>query len=65
MKFILAITCIIALGLTVIPPLLFAAGHVSEPSMKSLMLAGMLLWFPAAIGWDRLGSANSQKQIKG
>ena len=48
MRFILQILCAVALGLTVIPPVLFCAGQVGQPLVKQLMLAGTLLWFGAA-----------------
>ncbi len=34
-----------ALGLTIVPPLLFMFQSVAEPMMKSLMIAGCMLWF--------------------
>ena len=33
-----------ALGLTIIPPLLFMGQTMAEPAMKNLMIAGCVLW---------------------
>ncbi|MCS7089395.1 MAG: hypothetical protein RMN51_06565 [Verrucomicrobiota bacterium] len=45
-----------ALGLTVLPPLLFLAQQMEEPIMKHCMLAGTILWFLAA-PWALKGGA--------
>lgn len=37
-----------ALGLTVIPPILFAAGALADSAMKNAMIVGAILWFVAA-----------------
>ena len=39
---------IVALGLTVIPPILNATTVLGGPTMKGLMLAGCVLWFVTA-----------------
>lgn len=39
---------IVALGLTVIPPILNATASLGETTMKGLMLAGCILWFVTA-----------------
>lgn len=41
------ILSLIALGLTVVPSLLFLTGHLGEATMKSLMVAGTVVWFAA------------------
>lgn len=53
MTLVARLTGIVALVLTVVPAALFAAGQLAEPSMKSAMLVGTLLWFFAAPLWLR------------
>ena len=47
-KTITKILGILALGLTIIPPILNATDSLSDPGMKNLMLAGCVLWFVTA-----------------
>ena len=47
-KMITKILGVLALGLTIIPPILNATNALSDPGMKHLMLAGCLLWFATA-----------------
>jgi hypothetical protein len=37
-----------ALALTLMPPILFATGSLSESVMKALLLAATVLWFATA-----------------
>lgn len=37
-----------ALALTLIPPILFAAGSMDEVMMKAVLLVGTVLWFATA-----------------
>lgn len=39
---------VLALGMTVIPPILYALRSLSEPAMKILMLGGCITWFATA-----------------
>lgn len=39
---------VLALGLTVVPPILYAVQSLGEPVMKALMLGGCVLWFATA-----------------
>jgi len=41
----------LALLLTLLPPILFACGVMSDATVKALMLAGCGLWFVAAPGF--------------
>lgn len=45
----------LALGATVIPPLLFLLKMMSEPTMKGIMLAAALAWFIFAPLWLKGG----------
>jgi hypothetical protein len=56
MKTIAMILGIIALGLTVVPPILFAAHSLAEPTMKRLMLDGCILWFVTAPAFMKGGA---------
>jgi hypothetical protein len=47
MKKFLYATSLIGLLLTLLPPAAFAMNSLAEPTMKALMLIGMLLWFAA------------------
>ncbi len=47
---------ILALGLTVVPPILYAIQSLAEPAMKTLMLAGCVLWFATAPAFMKGGS---------
>jgi len=51
MKRILQALGILALGLTILPPILFAAGSIENNTMKAAMIVGMLLWFATAPKW--------------
>lgn len=42
---------LLALAITIVPPLLFAVGALAESPMKWLMLLGTLLWFGSAPFW--------------
>jgi hypothetical protein len=39
---------VLALGLTIVPPILYAIQSLGEPAMKTLMLGGCVLWFVTA-----------------
>jgi hypothetical protein len=47
MKIPALIASLVALALTIVPPVLFLSGSLADGSMKSLMLAGTILWFIA------------------
>ena len=47
---------ILALGMTVVPPILYAVQSLAEPAMKSLMLGGCVLWFATAPAFMKGGS---------
>ena len=44
----LKILGLIALGLTIVPPLLFVGGSVTLPAVKWLMAGGCVVWFGTA-----------------
>ena len=48
MQMPLKILGLIALGLTIVPPLLFLTGSMALPVMKGVMLGGCVLWFATA-----------------
>jgi hypothetical protein len=45
------ILSVLALALTIVPPVLFATGQLGENSMKLTMLVGAVLWFATAPRW--------------
>jgi len=45
-----------ALGLTVLPAVLFAASRLDEPVMKKLCLDGCILWFITAPAFMKGGA---------
>lgn len=47
---------LLALALTLLPPIAFATGHLGDSAMKLLMLVGTVLWFAAAPKWLRGGA---------
>ena len=47
MKLAALITSLVALGLTIVPPVLLLAGSIDEGPMKGSMIAGAILWFLA------------------
>ena len=47
-KMIARILGLIALGLTIVPPILTATQHLEDSTMKWLMLCGCILWFASA-----------------
>lgn len=51
MKSILKLLSWAALGLVIIPPVLYLAGGLAKPAMSSLMLVGTLLWFATVPFW--------------
>lgn len=51
MKSILKFLSFAALGLVIIPPLLYLTGSLAKPAMSSVMLAGTLLWFATVPFW--------------
>ena len=48
MQTALKILGLIALGLTLVPPMLFLMGSMALPAMKGIMLGGCILWFVTA-----------------
>lgn len=48
MRTAIRILAFVALGLTVVPPLLFLAQQLGETAMKNWMLLGTVLWFATA-----------------
>lgn len=55
MNLVARVVGILALGLTVVPAALFAAGKLGDAPMKTAMLAGAVLWFVAAPRWLKGG----------
>lgn len=57
MKTAATILSLIALALTLVPPLLFLTGGLpgddTDSYMKNLMMAGTVLWFATAPVWMR------------
>ena len=51
MKTLWSILGPLALVLTLLPPMLFMSGLMSDATVKALMLAGCGLWFVAAPGF--------------
>jgi high-affinity Fe2+/Pb2+ permease len=49
MKIALRLVSWSGLGLTLVPAWLFHCGTISDGQLKQLLLAGMVLWFAAAI----------------
>lgn len=47
---------LLALALTLIPAVLFAAGWLGDAPMKLALLLGTILWFVAAPRWLRGGT---------
>jgi hypothetical protein len=47
---------LLALALTLVPAVLFAAGRMSDGAMKLALVAGTILWFVAAPRWLRGGT---------
>lgn len=39
---------LVALALTIVPPVLFMTRSLAEATMKSIMLAAVVLWFASA-----------------
>lgn len=56
MKKIAVILGILALALTVVPPILSALELLAEPAMKGLMLSGCVLWFVTAPAFMKGGA---------
>jgi hypothetical protein len=48
MNYLLKAIGLLALGLTVVPPILLLAGAIAQPEMKHAMLCGCILWFGVA-----------------
>ena len=48
---------LLALGATLVPPVLFAFALMSEIPMKTVMLSATLLWFAAAPFWLKGGES--------
>lgn len=51
MKPILKILSYLGLALTLVAGLLVFAGTIDLDTMKTLLVVGMLLWFPTAVFW--------------
>ncbi|MDH7598679.1 MAG: hypothetical protein QHH07_03445 [Sedimentisphaerales bacterium] len=47
---------ICALGLTIIPPVLFAVNWLKDPVMKQLCIDGCILWFISAPAFMKGGA---------
>jgi len=57
MKYLYKIMAVAGLAFTLVPPILFYAGTMTEENMKLLMFIGALIWFSGAIPW--LGKKNA------
>lgn len=51
MKFILKLLSFAALGLVIVPPVLYLSGAIAKPAMSTVMLVGSLLWFATVPFW--------------
>jgi hypothetical protein len=51
MKILFSILGPLALALTLVPPILFMTGTMTDATVKALMLVGCGLWFIAAPGF--------------
>lgn len=55
MKSVFRILALLALALVIVPPAAFLLGVLTDESrMKTLMLAGTLLWFVSAPLWQKI-----------
>jgi len=53
----LKVVGLIALGLTIVPPILYVTGTITLPAVKWFMAVGCLLWFATAPIFMKGGSA--------
>ena len=51
MKYLYRLMAVAGLALTLVPPILFYAGTMTEEQMKLFMFIGTLIWFSGAIPW--------------
>ena len=51
MKIAYRIIAAAGLLLTLIPPIVYLYGNISEDRMKTLMFIGAIIWFAGAIPW--------------
>jgi hypothetical protein len=51
MKQILQLISLAGILLTIIPPILFFMGKISQSSQNTWMLIGAVIWFGSAIFW--------------
>ncbi len=56
MKKIAMLLGMLALALTVVPPILSAVEWLAEPAMKGMMLGGCVLWFVTAPAFMKGGA---------
>lgn len=57
MKMLIKVLGLLALALTIVPPVLFLTGSLALPAMKAVMLGGCVLWFATAPFFLRGGEA--------
>jgi hypothetical protein len=57
MKTALKLISFVALGLVIVPPLLYLAGSLAKAPMISLMLVGTLVWFASVPWWMGAGES--------
>jgi hypothetical protein len=51
MKQILQLISLAGILLTIVPPVLFFLGKISQPGQNMWMLIGAVIWFASAIFW--------------
>jgi hypothetical protein len=54
MRLILNLLRVAALAMTVLPACFLFAGSMPETTMRHFMLAGMIVWFAAALPLDKV-----------
>ena len=59
MKYLYRLMAVAGLAITLVPPILFYAGTMTEENMKLLMFIGALIWFSGATPW--LGKKKAEK----
>lgn len=61
MKPVLKIVSYLGLALTLLAGLLVFAGSIDQASSKTMLVVGMLLWFPTAVFWIESRSLDEEE----
>jgi len=61
MRLILNSLGLVALALTILPACFVFAGHITEATMRDLMVAGMIMWFAAAMLLEKFGGQKTDR----